>query len=197
MILIDRVNDRNTIKISESCHEEADIAIGANDVGSPSNNLANVQECRTYCSSVSGANYFTFTSHSRQCFCKTLYANINAMFGAVSGEIICTATTLTTAASTTTTITTAPGTTTTTTIPACLIEYDFNYGGNDLGKIEGVSDFESCLSSCKTAYPSALYFTLNQHNGNCWCKTSASGRYTTMGTISGEINCTGKSLVRV
>ena len=113
----------NPNEISDYCEEKTGFTIGSNDVGSPAsaNSIFNVQDCRTYCTSINGATHFTFTPQSGQswgnCECKSSQSPLNAMNGAISGKVICTpttSTTTTTTASTTTTTTTTTTSTTTT-----------------------------------------------------------------------------------
>ena len=51
-------------------------------------------------------------------------------------------------------------------------------------------DAISCRTHCR-AISGANYFSLNVAYG-CSCKSSASGRKAEVGTVSGEVSCTGK-----
>ena len=195
--------------------------IGSNTVGSPAsaNSIHNVQECRTYCTSINGATHFTFTPQSGQswgnCVCKPSQNPLNAMNGAISGKVICSATTSTTTITTTTSTTTISTTTTTVTTTvttvittpsstaACLIEevaYGQGSSVNDPAADPKRNDAESCRSYCKSNYPTTIYFSWisttsswTQGHKRCYCKTSNAGpRVNNGGTFSGNVHCVGK-----
>ena len=199
-----RVDGMSQDEISDYCQEETGYAIGSNDVGphAAANSIHNVQECRTYCTSINGATHFTFTPQSGQswgnCVCKSSQSPLNAMNGAISGKVICTATT-----STTTTTTASPTTTITTSVSPittssnCLVEENSSYDGTDINN--GLNDptqndANSCRTYCDSTYPNALYFNWiplsdvwTAARETCWCKSSKTGKVSKPGRFAGEI----------
>ena len=155
-----------------ACLIENDFNYQGNDLGSIIS-VADYGRCISGCKTAYPSSaYFTYNTFNKECWCKTSDSGRRTRTGIISGNINC----LTTTSQASTN-------------PACLIEYDFNYAGNDIDKIISVSDYGRCISGCKTAYPSSSYFTYRPSTKDCFCKTEDSGRRVQTGFISGQINC--------
>ena len=155
-----------------ACLIENDSNYQGNDLGSIIS-VSDYGRCISGCKTAYPSSaYFTYNTFNKDCWCKTSDNGRRTQTGIISGNINC----LTTTSQASTN-------------PACLIEYDFNYAGNDLGQIINVSDSGRCISGCKTAHPSSSYFTYRPSTKDCWCKTTDSGRRVGTGFESGQINC--------
>ena len=56
-------------------------------------------------------------------------------------------------------------------------------------------DVKSCRSSCRSM--DADYFSFNQDNNACWCKSSNAGRMQGVGIESGETSCSGEMRILI
>ena len=74
--------------ISDTCLVENNIDYSGNDVGVVYW-FGDLPQCRTHCRSVAGANYFTYNSAIRYCYCKTSNSGRNHYAGAIAGELNC------------------------------------------------------------------------------------------------------------
>ena len=71
-------------------------------------------------------------------------------------------------------------------------EMDVDYYGNDLHHIPNVRNWKDCQEFCKKE-TKCKYWSLDLTPGECWLKTSKSGRMTRKGVISGSRTCTGNN----
>ena len=71
-------------------------------------------------------------------------------------------------------------------------EYDFDYGGNDIGGFTaGVASAQACQAICQ-GVPTCTHFTYGYSGsdaGKCWSKTSDAGRKANVGYVSGAKYC--------
>lgn len=136
-----------------------------------------VDNCRASCHAIQ-APYFSYHPETtKACMCKSTDAGRRTLNGAVSGATAC---------------------------AGCQLggENDVDYYGNDDflqdGKMKcsstlkancinasSVPDAQSCTSFCLTSE----YYTWKAHEGECYCKNSASGRRRSTGSTSGRTNC--------
>ena len=89
-------------------------------------------------------------------------------------------------------------------LPECYTEENTSYDGHNIGGDTANSDqitAHACRLSC-TSISGAEYFkwlTLESQwgRGHCYCKTSDSGRTDKSESVSGNVNCRGKIVIRV